>query len=172
MTKVCTKCNLEKDLDLFKKDKRQSDGRLAVCKLCYNKQNKQWNKNYRESNENAKALIIWYGIVARCENKNGKCPTYKNVKLKMTRQEFLNWYKPERLKFELSRPGIIPSVDRIDNNGNYELSNLQLLSRSENTVKMFADQGKMTTDDLISHVKKHCNTYKLSLDNFIEKLKQ
>lgn len=35
MTKLCTKCNLEKSLDLFSKHTRSRDGRQSHCKACY-----------------------------------------------------------------------------------------------------------------------------------------
>jgi len=35
MTRTCTKCNLEKDLDLFAKGRNYKDGRRGICKRCH-----------------------------------------------------------------------------------------------------------------------------------------
>lgn len=35
MTRICTKCNLEKDLDLFAKGRNYKDGRRGICKRCH-----------------------------------------------------------------------------------------------------------------------------------------
>lgn len=46
--KICTKCNLEKSLDDFKKDKKRVDGHTTQCKKCYNDYNL---KKYYENHE-------------------------------------------------------------------------------------------------------------------------
>jgi hypothetical protein len=38
-----------------------------------------------------RAKAAYYGMLARCENKNGKSPSYVNVQLKMTWEEWLEW---------------------------------------------------------------------------------
>lgn len=35
MTKVCVKCGIEKDIDLFAKGKNYKDGRRGTCKRCH-----------------------------------------------------------------------------------------------------------------------------------------
>lgn len=37
---VCFSCGLEKDLELFAKDKRRASGRSTLCKACDNKRSK------------------------------------------------------------------------------------------------------------------------------------
>ena len=58
MTKVCTKCCIEKDIEVFSKDKRVKSGVRSCCKLCcvqYKKQyyqdNREKAKQYRENNK-------------------------------------------------------------------------------------------------------------------------
>lgn len=44
--KKCSTCKVEKELDKFHKLKRSSDGHRGVCKICHNKDYKQYyNKN-------------------------------------------------------------------------------------------------------------------------------
>jgi len=54
----------------------------------------------------------------------------------MTREEFLQWIIPELenwIKTYNTLDGV--SVDRINNSGHYEISNLQLITKVENSCK-------------------------------------
>ena len=49
ITKVCTKCHVEKPLTEFGNEKRTRDGKRADCKECYKKMREKWvkkNPNY------------------------------------------------------------------------------------------------------------------------------
>lgn len=102
---------------------------------------------YRQTPK-GKATQMWAGILQRAENKAGKHPTYKDVKLLMTREEFMNWILPEFEAWEKHSDLKLASIDRVDNLGHYEVSNLQLLTRRENTLKqrryknVIAPEGK------------------------------
>lgn len=48
MTKLCLKCNQEKELDCFYNYKRNKDGKEPYCKDCTNKRNKKWVENNPE----------------------------------------------------------------------------------------------------------------------------
>ena len=54
MVKTCTKCNKEKDIELFVKDKRLLSGYISTCLNCKKVLNKEHNKKYRENNKNKK----------------------------------------------------------------------------------------------------------------------
>lgn len=43
-TKFCTLCEDDKLIDKFYKRKAKKDGRLSICKSCYNKRRKARNK--------------------------------------------------------------------------------------------------------------------------------
>ena len=47
-TKVCTKCNVEKEVTEFKKDKRGRYGVRGDCKMCSVEQAKEYYKNNKE----------------------------------------------------------------------------------------------------------------------------
>lgn len=47
-TKICTKCNCEKDLLLFSARKRSKDGRSSWCRACFKT---NWEKRYYEHHE-------------------------------------------------------------------------------------------------------------------------
>lgn len=49
MTKICSKCGQEKDLQEFHRNKKSKDGRHSHCKACRLAHNKEYNKRkYRE----------------------------------------------------------------------------------------------------------------------------
>tara|TARA_R110001592_G_scaffold39158_1_gene129033 strand:+ start:145 stop:816 length:672 start_codon:yes stop_codon:yes gene_type:complete len=69
MTKVCTKCGVEKGLDDYHKDKSHKDGRRTVCKVCrsgtskyskehYEKNKERINKRKKEHYEKNKEVIL------------------------------------------------------------------------------------------------------------------
>ena len=67
-------------------------------------------------------------ILARTRGYNNpKSASYKNVEVKVSRSDFIAWYMPK--DFDGA------SVDRIDKNGNYELSNMQVIPLSDNIAK-------------------------------------
>lgn len=79
---------------------------------------------------------MWNRIKQRAGNKNGKEPYYKNIKLLLTREEFIEWVTPKlTLWFNLYGSFEDISIDRILEDGHYEISNLQLLSMNENRKK-------------------------------------
>ena len=48
LTKICTICKIEKDINLFPKRKKALDGYRNQCKICKNKQLLLWKKNNPE----------------------------------------------------------------------------------------------------------------------------
>lgn len=61
--KTCTKCKVEKEVELFAKNKRKPDGINGTCKECINKYNIEWTKlnpkyfkNYYSENKEKKIL--------------------------------------------------------------------------------------------------------------------
>lgn len=52
--KKCSKCNIEKSLDRFNKDKSRKDGLNTSCKDCGKLSSKKWKKNNPEYHQN------WY----------------------------------------------------------------------------------------------------------------
>lgn len=70
----------------------------------------------------------------RVENRDGKSPAYADVKLLMTREEFVEWYIREYTEFVKKHPDIKPVTDRIDNKGHYELNNIRLVTHQQNCV--------------------------------------
>jgi hypothetical protein len=64
--------------------------------------------------------------------------TYKNkgIELRMSKQEFYAWVDFVWPQIEaLYQLGLTPSIDRIDNDGHYQLDNIQILELRENIAK-------------------------------------
>jgi hypothetical protein len=82
-----------------------------------------------------RAKAAYYGMLARCENKNGKSPSYVNVQLKMTWEEWLEWAVPQYELFDKEHPGEMPNAARNGDIGHYELGNIRVVSCSENQAE-------------------------------------
>ena len=82
-----------------------------------------------------RANAAYYGMQARCLNKNGKNPSYAEVELRMTREDWLKWAVPEYTKFQVEHPDDTPNAARIGDMGHYELGNVRVVSRAENCAE-------------------------------------
>ena len=79
-------------------------------------------------------------MLERCYDKKHKA--YKNyggrgIKVNIGRREFVSWYLST-----VSDDMIQPTVDRIENDGDYEINNIQIISRSDNAKKMLTENPR------------------------------
>ena len=128
--KICTKCRIEKELSEFAKDKYSKTGYTSACKKCRTVQAQRWLK--RNNIENP-----WYnsyrGAKERCTNINHI--QYKNyggrrIKFLMTIEEVkILWFRDKAYLMKK------PSIDRKENNGNYEFDNCQFIELKINVRK-------------------------------------
>jgi hypothetical protein len=79
---------------------------------------------------------MWVNINSRVNFS----PDYRHVKVLMSQLEFFRWALPRIKEFCEKYPNETPSIDRIDPRGNYEIENIQILSRRENLSKQFDDK--------------------------------
>lgn len=119
--------------------------RVCIPRGCCYKQERPGNKFKHECNTshgfarkyNKHPLyIIWQGIKARCYNEKNKAFKYyggKNIKVCSEWLIFKNFYEWSILNSW--KKGLV--FDRLDSNGNYEPSNCQLITASENSKKLF-----------------------------------
>lgn len=80
-----------------------------------------------------RAHRAWYNIVDRAGNANGKSPAYADVELRMTQTEFLAWAVPEYSRWMKRNPEKIPSIDRRNQDGHYELGNIRIIEFAKNS---------------------------------------
>jgi hypothetical protein len=104
MTKVCTKCNLEKSVDLYSKHKITKDGLRHNCKACCSAINKQWNeknprvrteyqKEYKKKNHES-----YSKVQKKWERSN---PQYHAKYKKQRRENDIEFYLTEKLRNRL-----------------------------------------------------------------------
>jgi hypothetical protein len=156
--KKCFRCELELPRDNFYKHAGMADGLLGKCKECNKKdvrdnyalrrdEKAEYDKFRHRHDFNRLFTNRYAHIVLRCTGNNKLSLRYKGKKYP-TKKQFLEWcYKKENLEsfteiwsrwqekgFERN---YTPSIDRIDNNGGYELDNIQWLSNINNTKKYY-----------------------------------
>jgi transposase-like protein len=115
--KTCPICLLSLNNDRFYKNADREDSLSVRCKDC--------TRSYEASPER-RAKRTWNTI----KHRAGKQQSYEHVEVRMTRDEFLAWSIPEYAKWI---PKDQPSLDRIDPRGHYELGNLRIINRRENS---------------------------------------
>lgn len=81
-----------------------------------------------------RAKSAYCGMQARCLNRNGRNPSYAAVELRMTREEWLTWAVPEYERFQTANPRVMPNAARKGDSGHYELGNVRIVSRTENSA--------------------------------------
>ena len=129
--KTCNKCNISKPYNEFNKQPRNKDGHRNECKECRAKRTSDLRKTMTVDK---KASEVYSAINDRLTNeKRLKLrERYRNVSNEITREDFVKWYKEHYFK------GC--SVDRIENDGNYTLDNIQMLSKVEHNHKKRLDR--------------------------------
>lgn len=134
-TKICTKCNCEKELIEFGKNKNNKDGLSFYCKKCKNlvMQNSQRSKD---------GLVTKiYSMQKFNSKKRGHKPPYyskdglKNWIFNHNNFETLyqNWVKSNYDK------NLVPSVDRLDDYKGYSFDNIRLVAFKDNMEKAYFD---------------------------------
>jgi hypothetical protein len=142
-TKVCSMCKVEKSIVEFGKKTSSKDGLNYYCKKCNNKTSKEY---YEKRDVRQKALTIFQYINKRCNNTRYQedRPKYKSVENKLNKEEFAEWYTDNYFD------GC--EVDRIDDNKDYSMDNIQLLSKKEHNHKR-----KLERDGFVKDGLKKCN---------------
>ncbi len=125
--KLCTTCGKP---GAFSKDKSKKDGLRSDCKTCESTRSRARNRQPK-----VWAAAAWRNLNRRAGNADGLHPAYVGVQVRMTREEFLAWVVPVLTQWQVDNPDKSPSIDRKENSGHYELSNIRLLSVSDNSKR-------------------------------------
>lgn len=80
-----------------------------------------------------KAIKMWHHMNERVIKS--KSYSKKGIKVNVSKEEFLKWVVPEIGSFMLKNPNQTPSLDRIDPEKNYELTNIRVISREINFAR-------------------------------------
>lgn len=100
------------------------------CKKCEAARHRAYGKTPK-----GKAARAWSSLRQRSQNATGRTPTYENVEVRMTRSEFMSWAVPAFEQWFAKHPDKVPSVDRKNNDGHYELGNIRLLEKVKNQLR-------------------------------------
>jgi hypothetical protein len=139
--KVCSKCGEEKLLSEFYAHKFTLDKLGSNCKECVHRSSAKSAKKYKVSRINAKKfqrvnlpwLNTYYAINARCNNSNTVgFHRYggRGIKALISSNELKHlWFRDKA--YEMKQP----TIDRIDNDGNYTFDNCRYLENKINCAK-------------------------------------
>jgi hypothetical protein len=131
--KYCVNCHEYKHLECFHKDKNRKDGYFPYCKICMRKNKKQYKNLYPW-----KDTLLH--IKQRCNNPkkdNYKWYGGRGIKCLITEEELKDlWFRDKA--YEMERP----SIDRIDNDGNYTYANCKYIEQNKNSAKQWIDRRK------------------------------
>ena len=128
--KQCSKCLDIKSFYNFVKDNSNGTGLFGWCKQCQSDHRKIWDKENSEKNP-------WYGSYTNAKQRctNPRNPNYpwwgaKGIKFLLTKEECAKLWK--RDKADLMK---YPTIDRIENDGDYKYDNCQFLENKDNSMK-------------------------------------
>jgi len=121
--KLCSKCKKYVSVKNYNKNCHTWDGLELYCRDC----SKDRSKNARWC-----ALDVYRNILKRVNTY----PHYlaKGIKCNISKEDFLKWYIPKHFHRCL--------LDRINNDGHYEIKNIQLINRVDHNYKLRKDNLK------------------------------
>ena len=141
--KICRVCNTEKTLNSFTKDKYYKDGYRTICKQCSSEKSKK-----RKRSKKGLLCTIYSRQIQSSKHR-------KHPKPKYTKETLLSLYLNDPTYTKLYDSwvsagypkNLTPSIDRIDSNKPYTLSNIQLVTWEQNDKSMKEEwkTGKVTT---------------------------
>lgn len=88
----------------------------------------EWLRRYRKTPQGWSGMA-WGNITMRLKHD----ADYASVELRMTREAFIAWCVPRIRRWWSSHPTGKPSIDRKDDRGHYELTNIRILDVRENS---------------------------------------
>jgi hypothetical protein len=148
-TLVCRKCERTLHLEHFKKNKEHPLGVENICRKCANEVKRLWSRRTweircKQRNEFRRTMEGYAGrMFDNLLQRVKKEPSYQGREVRFARKELIKWVLDQpwyvalyedwkRSGFER---GLAPTLDRIDNEGHYELGNILLMTQSDNSRK-------------------------------------
>lgn len=94
-----------------------------------------------------RAKSAFIGMTKRALNRNGKSPTYANVELRITEEEWLTWALPKYEECIREYPEESPNVARFGDMGHYEIGNIDIVPYSKNRAEQTARSNSLAKPD-------------------------
>lgn len=157
MKKTCNKCLIEKDVTEFKKHPETRDKLTGSCRVCMNalqkahrSKNKYWDCKKYEKTHNGFVMRMYRNMKSRIEGIQKQKAHLYDGKAILSKEQFYKWVlnNPDFLRlFELYKDSgfdrkLAPSVDRVDSKLGYELSNMEIITHSENSRRGAVGRSK------------------------------
>lgn len=140
--RVCRKCGKEKAEIEFSLDRNRFDGLRVICRACAVENSKEWAlKKAGVEGDHGKLYNIWSTMKQRCNNPKDKAyKRYGGRGIKICDR----WNTFANFLADVGDPPSGLSLDRIDNNGNYEPGNCKWSTRKE-------QQNNMRTNTFLTY---------------------
>lgn len=160
-TKICKKCNIEKNIDEFTKNKKSKDGLKYWCKQCVKEYNKQYKKEYsiknRDKIKNKKRE--YYKLNKEKINKHNKENYYKN-KEERSKKAKIYYQENKEHKKAKANEYYYNNIDEI------HLKQKNYYQKNKDTLKK---QAKKYRDEHVEERKIYAENYRKNNKNIINK---
>lgn len=135
---------------------------------CYNKEvaRSRVKHGAKSGGKPTRAYTVWASMVARCTNPNA--PGYKRYGgrgISVCSQ----WRQFDRFLADMGNPAIGQSIDRIDNNGNYELGNCRWADKKQQARNRRSNRI-FTHDGITSCLASHCERLGVPYDRVLQRI--
>ena len=108
-------------------------------------QKRQRSQSYRKTPKGA-AACAWNRLTSRSGAKYNHRECYRNVEVRISREDFIKWAIPEYEMWFFLYPGVQPSIDRIDPLGHYEVGNIRLIPNYLNKLSTSRNRNLRAPD--------------------------
>lgn len=145
---ACTKCGVHKAKNDFYVDSRSRTGAIRQpCKACRSTMANEWQKRRtKEGDFSYRVRVMATKLLQRVNSTNDDYYSRNGIECRLgsTIQEVADAiieYFSDDIQSLLDK-GVVPSVDRVDPQGHYELGNIRIIPAEDNRADGFRNANK------------------------------